>query len=67
MKTLLKKVMLPLAAVVCLLASSELASAQSSTYIDALKCYQENNFVEGGKLFPKEIADNPQNDAAYFY
>ena len=59
--------MLPLAAVVCLLASSELASAQSSTYIDALKCYQDNNFVEGGKLFLKEIADNPQNDAAYFY
>ena len=67
MKTLLKKVMLPFAAAVCLLASSELASAQSSTYFDALKCYQENNFAEGEKLFLKEIADNPQNDAAYYF
>lgn len=40
---------------------------QSSTYLRALQLYQNNDYTQAKPLFQKEIADNPKNDAAYYY
>lgn len=47
--------------------SVQLLNAQSATYFDALKKMQEGNLPEARVLFEKEIAQNPDNDAAYFF
>ena len=41
--------------------------AQSVTYIDALKYYQQGDAAEALKLFRKELQENPANDAACYY
>lgn len=41
--------------------------AQTTDFIDALMCYREGNVLRASSLFRKEIALNPDNDAAHFY
>ncbi len=67
MKMKLTKTAMPIVAALGLLLCGLSASAQSSVFFDALKYYQENNVAEAAKLFNQEIAENPQNDAAYYY
>ena len=51
---------------VCLLHASPL-SAQSETYMDALRSLQEGDRARAARLFKQEMASNPGNDAAYYY
>lgn len=68
MKTFIHRTFVPLAAAFLLLfANSAPISAQSATYIDALRAFQDNKLAEAAKLFAREISENPDNDAAYFY
>lgn len=68
MKRTIRRTFAPLAAAFYLLfAGHATASAQSATYMDALRAFQENRLAEAAKLFTREIAENPDNDAAYFY
>lgn len=54
-------------AAVLLLTVGLTASAQTEYFIDALRSYQRGD-VEGARtFFEKEIAQNPDNDAAYYY
>ena len=41
--------------------------AQSATYIDALKYYQQGEMQEALPLFLEEVDNNPGNDAACYY
>lgn len=43
------------------------AAAQSPTFFDAVRAMNENRFADASRLLTKEIEDNPDNDAAYFY
>jgi len=49
------------------LLSNITAAGQSNTFFDALRAHQENRFAEAARLFAREIAEHPDNDAAYFY
>ena len=42
-------------------------NAQSVTYIDALKSYQQGDRQEALRLFLEEVGNNPSNDAACYY
>ena len=63
----MKRYLLTIAAAALMLLFGQPADAQSSTFFDALKYYNERNVPESAKLFLKEISENPQNDAAYYY
>ena len=56
-----------IAAIAAVLLSLAGASAQSTDFIDGLKLYQDGNLQEATRILTKEIALNPDNDAAYYY
>ncbi|MBO4768220.1 MAG: tetratricopeptide repeat protein [Bacteroidales bacterium] len=66
MKTLSRMIFTALLAAVCLFVATPL-SAQSETYMNALKALQEGDRAKAARLFTQEIASNPENDAAYYY
>ena len=68
MKRIIRLTFLPLcAAFIMLFANCTAVRAQSATYIDALRAFQDNRISEAARLFKAEMAENPDNDAAYFY
>ena len=66
MKTFTRILLAALMTVACLFSSAEL-SAQSETYMNALRAMQDGDLSKAAKLFTQEIAANPDNDAAYYY
>lgn len=46
---------------------SEIANAQSDNYILAIEAIQKGRNADARALLEKEIAQNPDNDAAYYY
>ena len=65
MKTFTRILLAALMTVACLFSSEEL-SAQSETYMNALRAMQDGDLSKAAKLFTQEIAANPDNDAAYY-
>ena len=56
-----------LALIGAFLLTSSPASAQSDTFIEALKYYNMGDSRNAAALLRKELASNPENDAACFY
>ena len=50
-----------------LLVLSQVAQAQSTKYIEALRLYQQGQLKEALKLLREEVRENPGNDAACYY
>ena len=62
-----KHIIRTVSTIVALLAGICLCNAQSTRYIDALRAYQQGETAEAKSLFGQEMAENPANDAAYYY
>ncbi|MBO4571721.1 MAG: tetratricopeptide repeat protein [Bacteroidales bacterium] len=66
MKNLTRILVIMMLSAACLLHASPL-SAQSETYMDAIRSLQEGDYAKAARLLKQEMAANPGNDAACYY
>ena len=55
-----------LVAAAALFAGALPCAGQSATFLDAIRAMEENRVADAARLLTKEIAENPDNDAAYY-